>query len=98
MPSAAAAALALARSRDAMATTCERSLRSIAGMTFFTAMSAAPSTPQRTGWFGLGTGTGRVALESTNTGEFEKLDRLNRLRHGLGRTVASAATRMGYRL
>src|SRR6476661_2746751 len=49
MPSDAAAARALARSRDAMATTREWAVDWIAGITLVTAMLAAPRMPQRTG-------------------------------------------------
>src|SRR5262245_13030138 len=47
MPSAVAAASALARSRDAIATISVSDPRCIAGITFFTAMPATPSTPHR---------------------------------------------------
>ena len=45
---ASAAFFALSRSRDAIAAISHNSLRCIPGMTFFRAMAAAPSTPQRT--------------------------------------------------
>ena len=48
MPSAAAAPRAVSGRRDAMARTSACRACRIAGMTFFTAMRAAPSTPQRT--------------------------------------------------
>src|SRR5215208_1677626 len=49
MPSGPAATRARSASREAMATTRDLWLRCIAGITFLTAMSAAPRTPQRTG-------------------------------------------------
>src|ERR1019366_4003986 len=48
MPRAAAACWALGRSREAMAAISHHSPRCMAGMTFFTAILAAPRTPQRT--------------------------------------------------
>src|SRR4051812_36008095 len=52
MPSFFAAAPDFAGFRDAIATTVDRSLGFIAGMTFSSAMLAAPRMPQRTGWYG----------------------------------------------
>jgi hypothetical protein len=49
MPSLSAAARALAKSRDAIATMREARPRCMAGITLFSAMFAAPKTPHRTG-------------------------------------------------
>src|SRR5260370_2507431 len=48
MPRSAAARRALSGSREAMATTCDHSLRCMAGITLTVAILATPRTPQRT--------------------------------------------------
>src|SRR5262249_40040537 len=87
MPSEAAAADAFARSREAMATTRDEALRCIAGITFASAMFAAPRIPQRTG-------APLSALTRTSAASANPR-RAIAYAHGLGRTLASASARVG---